>query len=60
VAAQLSRALRASGDESTRQAKARLDDGVAQLRQTAAPLLQALNRDERTAVSSDEADRGER
>jgi hypothetical protein len=60
VAAQLSRALRASGDESTRLAKARLDDGVAQLRQTAAPLLQALNRDERTAVSSDEADRGER
>jgi hypothetical protein len=60
VAVQLSRALRASGDEQAEQAKARLDDGVGQLRQTAAPLLQALNRDQRAAVSSDEADPSER
>jgi hypothetical protein len=56
VAGQLSRALRASGDKQAEQTKARLEDGVGQLRQTAAPLLQALNRDERAAVSSDEAD----
>jgi hypothetical protein len=56
LAVPLSRALRASGDEQAEQAKARLDAGVGQLRQTAAPLLQALNRDQRAAVSSDEAD----
>jgi hypothetical protein len=57
VAGQLSRAIRASGDEQAEQAKTRLQAGLGQLRQTAAPLLQALNRDERAAVSSDEADR---
>jgi hypothetical protein len=56
LAVQLSRALRASGDEQAEQAKARLDDGVGQLRHTAAPLLHALNRDRRAAVRSDEAD----
>jgi hypothetical protein len=56
LAVPLSRALRASGDEQAEQAKARLDAEVGQLRQTAAPLLQALNRDQRAAVSSDEAD----
>jgi CRP-like cAMP-binding protein len=56
LAVQLSRVLRAGGDEQPEQAKARLDDGVGQLRQTAAPLLQALNRDQRAAVGSDEAD----
>ena len=59
VAVQLSRALRASGDEQTEQANAPLDDGLAQLRQAADPLLQALNRDERSAVSSNMADPGE-
>lgn len=52
VAVQLSRALRASGDEQAEQAKARLDDGVAHLRETAAPLLQALSPDQRAAISS--------
>jgi hypothetical protein len=49
LAAQLSRALRAAGDEQARQAKVQLNDGVVPLRQAAAPLLQALNRDERAA-----------
>ena len=55
---QLARALRASRGEQA-QAKAQLDDGVRQLRQAAAPLLEALNRDERAAVSSDEEDPSE-
>lgn len=58
VAAQLSRALRASGDEQVKQAKTRLDDGVAKLREAAAPLLEELNRAQRAAVSSDETDSG--
>jgi hypothetical protein len=56
VAGQLSRALRARGDEEAEQAKTRLDHGVGQLRQAAAPLLLALNRDQRAAVTSAEAD----
>jgi hypothetical protein len=56
VAVQLSRALQADGDEWAERATARLDGGIAQLRQTAAPLLHALNRDQRAAVSSDDAD----
>jgi hypothetical protein len=55
---QLARALRASGGEQA-QAKAQLDDGIGQLRQAAAPLLEALNRDERAAVNPDEADPSE-
>ena len=58
VALQLSRALRATGDEQASKAKARLDEGVRQLRHAADPLLQALNPDERAAASSDEADSG--
>jgi hypothetical protein len=50
----LSRALRATGGERAEQAKTRLDEGVAQMRQTAAPLLQALNREQLAAVSPDE------
>jgi hypothetical protein len=56
VAALLSRALRATGDKEIEQAKARLDDGIQQLREAAAPLLLALNRDQRAAVTSDEPD----
>jgi hypothetical protein len=56
LAVQLARALRAGGDDQAAQAKQRLDDGLGQLRAAAAPLLLALNRDERTAVSSAEAD----
>jgi hypothetical protein len=55
VAAQLSRALRAPGDEQRKRANARLDDGVARLREAAAPLLEVLNRAQRAAVSSDDA-----
>jgi hypothetical protein len=55
LAVQLSRALGARGDEQARQAKERLDEGVAQLRGAAAPLLQPLTRAERAAASSDEA-----
>jgi hypothetical protein len=53
VAAQLSRALRATGDEQNRQAKARLDDGVQQLERDAAPLIGVLNREQRAAVGSE-------
>ena len=56
VAALLSRALRATGDKEIEQAKARLDDGIQQLREAAAPLLLALNRDQRAAVTSEEPD----
>lgn len=56
VAALLSRALRATGDKEIEQAKARLDDGIQQLREAAAPLLRALNREQRAAVTSDESD----
>jgi hypothetical protein len=56
LAVQLARAPRAGGDDQAAQAKQRLDDGLGQLRAAAAPLLLALNRDERTAVSSAEAD----
>lgn len=55
VAAQLSRALRATGDEQRRQANARLDDGVAHLREAAAPLLAVLNLAQRAAVSPDDS-----
>jgi hypothetical protein len=56
VAAQLSRALRATGDEHNRQAKAQLDDGVQQLERDAAPLVGVLNREPRAAVSSEEVE----
>jgi hypothetical protein len=59
LAGQLGRALQASGDDQGEQAEPRLDARVGQLRQAAAPLLEALNRDERAAVSSDEADPSE-
>ena len=54
VAAHLSRTLRAIEAEEAREAKTRLDRGVEQMREAAAPLLQALNRDERAAVNPDE------
>jgi hypothetical protein len=53
VAAEGYKALEAAETEQAQQAKSRLDDGVAQLRETAAPLLAALNRDQRSAVSDD-------
>jgi hypothetical protein len=56
LAVQLTRTLRATGDEQVRQAKARVDDGVGQLRESAAPLLQRLNPEQRKAIISDEAD----
>ena len=54
VAAQLFRAQRDAGDKSSDQAKARLDDEVRQLENAAAPLIEALNRAQRAAVSSGE------
>jgi hypothetical protein len=48
--------LRTSGDEEAKQARVRLDDGIQQLRELAAPLLLALNRDQRAAVASENPD----
>jgi FlaA1/EpsC-like NDP-sugar epimerase len=59
VAGQLSRTLRASGDEQLQQEKAQLDARVEQLREAARPLLEALSRDQRVAVASDGTDSGE-
>jgi hypothetical protein len=56
LAVQLTRALRASGDEQVQQAKARVADGIGQLRASAAPLLQTLNPEQRQAISSEETD----
>jgi hypothetical protein len=56
LASLLSRALRAIGDKEVEQAKAQLDEGIQQLREAAAPLLLALNRDQRAAVTSEEPD----
>jgi hypothetical protein len=56
LAVQLTRALRASGDEQVRQAKARVEAGIGQLQEAAAPLVQSLNPEQRKAISSDEAD----
>jgi hypothetical protein len=56
LAVQLTRALRASGDEQVKQAKAGVDEGIGQLRDAAAPLLQTLNPDQRKAISSEETD----
>ena len=56
LASLLSRALRAIGDKEVEQAKAQLDEGIQQLREAAAPLLLALNREQRAAVTSDEPD----
>jgi hypothetical protein len=56
LAVQLTRALRASGDEQVQQAKARVADGIGQLRDSAAPLLQTLNPEQRQAISSEETD----
>lgn len=60
VAVQLSRALRAAGDEQTRQAKAGLHDGIQQLERDAAPLVSVLNLAQRVAVSAEEVDSSER
>jgi hypothetical protein len=59
LAVQLAHALGASGEDQAEQAKTRVDDGLGQLRDAAAPLLQALNPDERAAVSSGLADASE-
>lgn len=56
AAVQLYRALREAADGRKDQDKARLDDTLAQLRAAAAPLLKALNREQRTAVGSDDVD----
>ena len=56
LAGQLSRALRTRGDGEAKQTETRLDDGIKQLREAAAPLLRALNREQRAAVTSDESD----
>ncbi len=58
LAAQLFRAFRDAGDGRLEQTKTRLDDAVEQLQGAAAPLLVALNREQRTAVSSDQMDPG--
>jgi hypothetical protein len=54
LAAQMFRSLRDPGSESAEGSKKRLDDAVQRLRAAAAPLLQALNREQRAAVSSDD------
>jgi uncharacterized protein YoxC len=51
-ALQLARALQAAGSDQGAQTKAPLEDGVKQLRTAADPLLSALTRDQRAAVSS--------
>jgi hypothetical protein len=53
LAGQLYRALRAK-DETTEHTKRQLDQAVGKLRDEAAPLLQALSSQQRTAVSSDD------
>lgn len=53
---QLARALRATGSDQGHARKSGLDDGAKQLREAAGPLLNALNPDERAAVSSVESD----
>jgi hypothetical protein len=58
VAAQLFRAFRDAGAGRPEQNKTRLDDAVEQLQGAAAPLLAALDREQRTAVSSDQMDPG--
>ena len=55
VAAQLYRALRQSQNGTTQDVESQLNHEIARLRQTAAPLLAGLNREQRAAVSSDEA-----
>lgn len=59
VAARLYRALQTTEDQQAQQAKARLDDGLAQLRRAAAPLLAGLDRDQRAAISSGDVDSGD-
>src|ERR1700744_951797 len=56
VAAQLFQAFRDAENGRLEPMKTRLDDAVEQLQGAAAPLLAALNRDQRTAVSSDQVD----
>jgi hypothetical protein len=56
VTAQLSRTLRASGDEQSVQTRARLDHAVQQLERDAAPLVSALNGEQRVAAGSKEFD----
>jgi hypothetical protein len=53
LAGQLYRALRAK-DETAEHTKTQLDHAVGQLREAAAPLLQPLSSEQRTAVSSDD------
>jgi hypothetical protein len=56
VAAQLFRSIRDPGNETDEHRKTRLDGVVEQLRGAAAPLLAVLNREQRAAVSSDDAE----
>lgn len=58
VAARLFRAFRDAGDGGLEQTKTELDDAVEQVQAAAAPLLAALNREQRTAVSADQVDPG--
>jgi len=56
VAYQLFTAVRDAGTEAAEDRKARLDEAVGELRQAAHPLLAALNREQRAAVSSEDGD----
>jgi hypothetical protein len=56
VAAQLFRAARAAGSESTDDARRRLDHAMEELEAAAAPLLAVLNRQQRAALASDAVD----
>jgi uncharacterized membrane protein YcjF (UPF0283 family) len=56
VAARLFQTLRDAGDGRLEPAMTGLDDAIEHLQGAAAPLLAALNREQRTAVSSDEVD----
>jgi len=58
TAAQLFRALRQSENGTGQDVKGQLDDELAQLREAAAPLLTALNQEQRAAVSSDDDEAG--
>lgn len=46
----------AKSEDDRAQAEARLSDGIGQLRQDAAPLLAVLNPQQRSALSSDDAE----
>jgi hypothetical protein len=53
---QLFQAFRDAGDGRLEETKTGLNDAVEQLQGAAAPLLAARNREQRTAVSSDQVD----